>query len=183
MPISWTMLLPVPIYPPDQSALSTKVSINFLKNWAVLTANHTISYWDKSCTNRGAQKQIWAPGKSNQCVHFSQINSFFSMPLLDELEALLRQKANKESTTLVSTALASVQPSTSAISTSPTSQSQQLNLYTSGISPTTSITPKSPLQCTSISTQNSGNHTASNSFLTWSSWPSNLPGPELLRHL
>lgn len=111
-------------------------------------------------------------------------------PLTDELETLLRQKENKDQATLNVTPsddIQSIQSSGSLVATGGVSQ-KQLNTYPSNGSPSTRSVTRSPPHETFTSVQSSDNSlsTASIAYgldVMWPNWPSNLPGPELLRHL
>ncbi|EKM83798.1 hypothetical protein AGABI1DRAFT_66768 [Agaricus bisporus var. burnettii JB137-S8] len=109
---------------------------------------------------------------------------------INELETLLRQKENKDQATLNVTPsddIQSIQSSGSLVATGGVSQ-KQLNTYPSNGSPSTRSLTRSPPHETFTSVQSSDNSlsTASIAYgldVMWPNWPSNLPGPELLRHL
>ncbi|KAJ3570257.1 hypothetical protein NP233_g4533 [Leucocoprinus birnbaumii] len=115
---------------------------------------------------------------------------------ISELEALLRQKENRELSIPSTTPPIINQPSPSTAPMNSTSQSQQPqpSPYSSGeLTPTLSLPIPSPQAPFPSSFPSSEAHVsassisaASNSIpldIIWPNWPPNLPGPELLRHL
>jgi hypothetical protein len=187
------MLPLVLTYLPNQNAHSTKVRIwlktefipRLLKIPPVAETNVMPSEGPKSKYER-------LENRISMCVlvaRWYNVKTRF-ISLTDELETLLRQKETKEQAILNATSANDTQTtkaSNSLVAASSVSQ-KQLNTYPSNESRTTRSLTQSPPHEAFTSVQPSDNSLPTPSVaygldVMWPNWPSDLPGPELLRHL